>query len=153
MAARLQLQQHSIREIIGDLPDQVLRMRSRPGKWSPLENIAHLTAYQPVFIDRLERINEEHAPSFRRYIAENDPLFPSYLERSSGSLFKQLLSDRMHIQSLLETGGEPFLAKTAKHSQYGLLTVIDWTEFFLLHESHHLYTIFLLVRDLRSNLH
>jgi hypothetical protein len=30
--------------------------------------------------------------------------------------------------------------------------VTEWTEFFLLHEAHHLYTIFLLVRDLRKSL-
>jgi uncharacterized damage-inducible protein DinB len=152
MVARLQLQHLSIAGIIGDLPDHVLRMRVQAGKWSAMENIAHLTAYQPVFIDRLERIVGEHAPSFGRYVAENDPQFPSYLERSSGSLLKQLASDRTRIQYLLETGGEPFLIKTAAHARYGQLTVKDWTEFFLLHESHHLYTVFLLVRDLRSNL-
>ncbi|HXD77505.1 MAG TPA: DinB family protein [Puia sp.] len=152
MASRLNHQHHSIREIVGDLPENALRMRAQPGKWSALENIAHLTAYQPVFIDRLERIDAEQGPVFGRYVAENDPQFQGYLERSLASLLKQLDTDRSRIQTLLETGGEPFLAKTAKHARYGLLSVKDWTEFFLLHESHHLYTIFLLVRDLRANL-
>lgn len=150
MAARLQHQHQSIREIIGDLSDATLRLRPQPDKWSALDHIAHLAAYQPVFIERLDRIAWESSPSFGRYVAEQDPQFPGYLERSCGSLLGQLASDRVRIQSILADRGETFLGKTATHARYGHLTVKDWTEFFLLHESHHLYTIFQLVRDLRA---
>jgi len=153
MVCRLQHQHFSVREIAGDIPDHILRLRVQPGKWSAFENIAHLTAYQPVFAERLERIDREASPAFERYVAENDPLFPGYLERSAASLFQQLAVDRARIQSLIETGGDSFLERTALHARYGRLTVKDWIEFFLLHESHHLYTIFALVRDLRANLH
>lgn len=152
-ACRLQHQHSSAREIAGDLPDHVLRMRVQPGKWSAFENIAHLTAYQPVFLERLETIAREASPAFERYVAENDPLFSGYLERSTASLFKQLAADRTRILTVIEAGGDSFLERTALHARYGRLTVRDWTEFFLLHEAHHLYTIFMLVRDLRANLH
>lgn len=145
MAVRLQHQHAGIRGIIGDLPDHVLRQPVNPGKWSALENIAHLVAYQPVFLDRLERIAREPSPAFDRYVAENDPLFPGYLDRSAASLLDQIGADRARIISTLQDGGETLLARTASHPRFGLLTTIDWTEFFLLHEAHHLYTIFALV--------
>jgi hypothetical protein len=145
----LQYQHHTIREIIGGLPDSVLRREVNPGKWSAHANIAHLAAYQPVFLDRLQRINLESSPTFGRYVAEEDPLFPGYLNRSSEALLDQIDTDRAHILAIFTDGGETFLTKTATHPRFGLLTVTDWTEFFLLHEAHHLFTLYGLVHALR----
>lgn len=147
IAARLQHQHHTIRELIGGLPDNVLRREVNPGKWSAHANIAHLAAYQPVFLTRLERISREPSPAFDRYVAENDPLFPGYLDRSPASLLDQIDADRARIIVLLGAGGESLLAKTASHPRFGPLTTKDWTEFFLLHEAHHLYTIYALVHS------
>jgi len=153
MAARLQLQHRTIRELADNLPDSSLRHPVHPGKWSAFENIAHLAAYQPVFIARLERIGREPSPAFERYVAENDPLFPSYLQKPPAELFGNIDDDRARILSLLDTDSEALLGKTGVHPKFGLLTVTGWTEFFLLHEAHHLYTLFMLVCDLRKNGH
>lgn len=149
MATRLQYQHHTIREIIGVLPDDDLRREVNSGKWSAHSNIAHLAAYQPVFIARLERISREASPAFDRYAAENDPLFPGYKERTTASLLDRIVADRARIIAVLKEGGETLLARSATHPRYGLLTTIDWTEFFLLHEAHHLYTIYALVHTPR----
>jgi hypothetical protein len=147
IACRLQFQHLSIREIIRGLSDDDLRRVVNPGKWNAHAHIAHLAAYQPVFISRLERISLQPVPAFGRYVAEEDPLFPGYLERSVKSLLEQIDTDRARILSFLDRSGEPFFGKTASHPRFGLLTVVDWTEFFLLHEAHHLYTLFALVRS------
>ncbi|HUB61150.1 MAG TPA: DinB family protein [Puia sp.] len=151
MVTRLQHQHESIREIIGDLPDTTLRLEVIPGKWSVHSNIAHLAAYQPVFIDRLKRMSREPAPAFGRYVAENDALFPAFLDRTTASLLEQITADRALITTTLETAGEAFLTRSGTHPRYGLLTVKDWTEFFLLHEAHHLYTIYALIHSTESN--
>jgi hypothetical protein len=145
IAARLQLQHHTIRELVTGLPDEMLHQPVVPGKWSAHANIAHLAAYQPVFITRLERINYESSPTFGRYIAEEDPLFPACLERDVASLLDQIDTDRTRILAIFSDRGETFLTRTGLHPRFGLLTVTDWTEFFLLHEAHHLYTLFALV--------
>jgi hypothetical protein len=141
----LQHQHHSIREVIGDRPDSILRRSVIPGKWSAHANVAHLAAYQPVFIDRLQRIASESTPAFGRYVAEEDPSFPGYLERPTASLLEQIDVDRSRIGTLLIGADVSFLNRMASHPRFGLLTVTDWTEFFLLHEAHHLYTIYALV--------
>jgi uncharacterized damage-inducible protein DinB len=151
MAARLQHQHQTIREITSDLPDSVLRREINPGKWSAHANIAHLAAYQPVFIGRLQQIDHESSPTFGRYVAEEDPLFPGYLDRSSITLLDQIDTDRARILTIFTDGGETFLTRTASHPRFGLLTVTDWTEFFLLHEAHHLYTLFSLVHSQPSH--
>ncbi len=149
IAVRLRYQHNTIREIIGGLPDDVLRREVNPGKWSAHANIAHLAAYQPVFLDRLQRIGRESSPTFNRYDAEEDPLFPGYLERPVTSLLEQIDTDRSHILSLLMDADESYFDRTAYHPRFGLLTVVDWTEFFLLHEAHHLYTLYALVHSPR----
>jgi hypothetical protein len=149
IAARLNYQHNTIREIIGGLPDDVLRREVNPGKWSAHANIAHLAAYQLVFLDRLDRIGREHSPAFDRYVAENDPLFRGNLERSTASLLEQVEAYRTAILTLFTQVDDAFLERAGAHPRFGLLTVVDWTEFFLLHEAHHLYTLYSLVHSPR----
>jgi DinB superfamily len=150
IAGRLQHQHQSIREIVAGLPDDFLRKTIIPGKWSAHANIAHLTAYQPVMIDRLERISRDPSPAFGRYVAEEDPLFTDCLDRPVSSLLDQIDADRDTILAICTDGGESFLARTASHPRFGVLTVSGWMEFYLLHEAHHLYTIFSLVHSTES---
>jgi hypothetical protein len=152
MSARLTHQHGTIRDLTAGLPVETLQRRILPDKWSVFENIAHLAAYQPVFVTRLERIGREPSPAFERYVAEQDPAFPSYLEKSYEGLLGNIDDRRTVILSRLEEGGEALLTKTGLHPRYGLLTGREWTEFFLLHEAHHLFTIFMLVQDLRKSL-
>ena len=147
------MHQHgTIRDLAAGLPVETLQRRILPDKWSAFENIAHLGAYQPVFITRLERICREPSPAFERYVAEQDSAFPSYLEKPFESLLGNIDDQRAVILSRLADGGETLLTKTGLHPRYGLMTGRQWTEFFLLHEAHHLFTIFMLVQDLRKSL-
>ena len=83
------------------------------------------------------------------HVWKQDPAFPSYLEKSYEGLLGNIDDRRTVILSRLEEGGEALLTKTGLHPRYGLLTGREWTEFFLLHEAHHLFTIFMVVQDLR----
>jgi hypothetical protein len=150
MSARLMYQHATIRDLTAGLPVETMQRRILPEKWSVFENIAHLAAYQPIFIQRLERMSREPSPVFERYVAGQDPAFPSYLGKSFQELLGNIDDGRTVIFSRLEEGGEALLVKTGLHPRYGLLTGREWTEFFLLHEAHHLYTIFMLVQDLRN---
>jgi len=154
MQTRLQYQHETIIELIEGFTEEQLKRRVDPDKWSIFENIAHLAAYQLNFIKRLERIRKEPAPVFERYVAENDPLFPGFLERSLEGLLTEIAMDRRsRIIPVLESREEKDLLRTALHPKHGPLTMIQWTEFFLLHEAHHLFTIFKLAPDLRRALH
>jgi DinB superfamily len=175
---RLRHQQETISELIANLSEDQLKQRINPDKWSAFEHIAHLAAYQPVFIGRLERIREsneaqgkqsgeggmhpnqseawEGPPAFGRYVAEKDPLFPVYLEKTVPELLADIAFNRDRIAAIFVGVDDEGLSdgidllRTGRHPKYGLLTTVQWTEFFLLHEAHHLFTIFMLVQDLRN---
>jgi hypothetical protein len=148
---RLQHQHETISELIGGFTEEQLKQRIDPAKWSAFENIVHLAAYQPVFAGRMERIEKELNPAFDRYVAEKDPFFPVYLEKPLGELIRVIAADRAAIAAKFEGMGEETLTRTALHPKFGLLNMTQWAEFFLLHEAHHLFTIFMLVQELRKS--
>jgi DinB superfamily len=148
--ARLRHQHETIRELVGDLTEPQLRRNINAGKWSAFDNIAHLACYQGVFLVRLERIQMEASPAFAAYVADTDPNFSTYLHGTLPHLLHSIDSRRTVLLNKLEGVSEDILRRTASHPRYGLLDTTHWTEFFLLHEAHHLYTIFGLIQTLRK---
>lgn len=146
---RIKSQHESLAEIIRGLPETRLRERTKPDKWSAWENIAHLAAYQPTFLRRLQQINHVDKPVFERYVADSDPLFHQCCDRSLQELTEDLSTHRFlinnHFNQLTETG----LRRQGIHPVYGEFNVAQWAEFFLLHEAHHLFTIFTLTASMR----
>jgi len=150
ISTRLRHQHESLREITRGLAETALRQRINPDKWSAFEHIAHLAAYQPVFISRLEKMATAPAPSFERYVAEKDPQFPTCLDKSFADLVELISAQAAQVNAILAHTNDADLLRTGLHPKYGLLTVTQWTEFYLLHEAHHLFSIFMLTQDLRT---
>ncbi len=149
-STRLQYQHKTIPELIDGLNEVALRQNPQPGKWSAFDNIAHLAAYQQIFLTRLERIKTEDAPAFERYVGDNDPLFLQYQQWELKTLLYELEECRAVVAATAKGASEVQLNSVALHPKYGALNVIGWTEFFLLHEAHHLFTIFKLVQEIRQ---
>ena len=143
---RLQHQHETIIEMIKGLSEQDLRVRPDTGKWSVFENIAHLGAYQPAFIERLKKIQKEVSPTFDRYVAEQDPHFEECCGMELHQLNEYLFTNRFLISNHLTSLKESDLRRIGIHRFYGPLDISQWVEFFLLHEAHHLFTIFKLLR-------
>ncbi len=150
---RLQYQHDSIQELIEGLTETQLKQRILPDKWSAFEQIIHLAAYQPTFLSRLHRIEQEESPDFDRYVADNDPAFHACLQKPLLSLLEELSIQRFIITNHLTGLSDGVLARTGRHPKYGLLSMSEWTGFFLLHEAHHLFSLFMLTRDLRLQQH
>ena len=144
---RLRTQHLSLSALIAGLSDERLARYPQPGKWSIKDQMAHLTKYQLVFIERMHTLLSIHEPVFEAYRAENDPEFPRWLSKGAHQLIEELNKDRIILTSLLTKMRDPELKRVGVHQKFGKLTVLDWTEFFLLHEAHHLFTIFRLAHD------
>ncbi len=142
VSTRLQYQHKSLLDIIDSLSDEQIRMAVIPGKWSVFENIVHLATYQHVFIERIKLIKGNTNPSFDRYTAEADPLFAENCTKISHEIIHDLLTTRKEMAALVLTFSEEDLDKTGIHPVFGQMNMIQWLNFFLLHEAHHLFTIF-----------
>lgn len=139
--SRLQYQHQTIFELTKNFSEEQLKKRVIPDKWSAFENIVHLCAYQPTFFLRMNRIMNENNPLFERYVAEKDGHFYECIEYPLAELFAKLITEREEIFNTLKSLNEEQLNRTGNHPKFGALNVYEWTDFFLLHEAHHLWTI------------
>jgi hypothetical protein len=150
LTERLKNQHKTIASIIIKLNNSQLQYHPSPGKWNIHENIAHLAKYQPVFIDRIRKILTNEEPAFDVYKAEDDDEFEIYCAFTTYELLKKISSDREVIFHLITHLPVDKLDRIGTHPKYGRLTISEWTEFFLLHEAHHLLTIFQLAHRVRG---
>jgi uncharacterized damage-inducible protein DinB len=150
ISTRLQYQHKSLLDIIDGLSDEQIRKAVNPGKWSIFENIVHLDTYQHVFIRRIKIILTSDDPSFERYLAEADPEFHINCEKSTREIMQDLVTTRKEMVAAIFTYSDTELAKTGPHPVYGSMNLLQWMNFFLLHEAHHLFTIFKMAAELRK---
>ncbi len=139
---RLKTQHLSLATIIFHVSEEQLIYKPIPEKWGIRENMAHLARYQKLFIERVDKILVSHIPKFEAYRAENDVKFENWLQKTPDILLSEINADRGFLTSRFESITEVDLQRVGTHSTYGELNLLDWLEFFLLHEAHHLFTIF-----------
>ena len=151
ITTRLQYQHKSLLDIIDGLSDEQIRRPIYTGKWSIFETVVHLTTYQHVFIARVKRILESSNPSFDRYTAEADPEFHDYCGKSTREVMQNLLTTRKELSAEIISFKEEDFDKTGGHPIYGPMTLLQWLNFFLLHEAHHLFVIFKMSAELKRN--
>jgi len=132
-------------DIVEGLSDEQIRRQAIPGKWSIFENIVHLATYQHAFTARVQRILDEDEPEFPRYVAETDPLFHDNCTKTTREIMQDLITTRREMIDKILPLDDELLDRTGGHPLYGAMDIIRWLHFFVLHESHHLFTIFKLV--------
>ncbi|HVZ55735.1 MAG TPA: DinB family protein [Chitinophagaceae bacterium] len=150
LSTRLQYQHKSLVDIIDGLTDEQVRRPVNLGKWSIFENMVHLQTYQHVFIARVRQILSGDHPHFERYSAEGDPYFQENCAKSTREIMQDLLGVRKEMASEIIRFKDEDFHKKGQHPVYGDLDLQQWLHFFLLHEAHHLFTIFKLASELRA---
>ena len=145
LLARLNNQHESIAHLIQNLDTMRLTIEVIPGKWSIKDNIAHLATYQPIFLERVQVILTIDEPVFERYKADYDPEFEAWQQQTVPALLSRIEDDRKTIYDTISSLTPAEIHRTGIHKKFVALTITQWTEFFLFHEAHHLFTIFQLV--------
>ncbi len=150
ISTRMHYQHKSLVDIIDGLSDEQIRGNAVEGKWSIFKNIVHLAAYQHAFIANIKRILSEDNPSLHSYSAEQDPMFHDYCGKSSHEVMKDLLGTRKDMAAVFLTFPTSDYSKTGQHPVYGTMNLLQWMNYFLLHEASHLYTIFKMAAVLKK---
>jgi len=150
ISTRLQYQHKSLIDILDELTDEQIRRPIIAGKWSIFENIVHLQTYQHTFIKRSRQILENKNPTFTRYTAEGDPAFLDNVGKSTREIIGDLLTVRKHMAAEIIAFPSTDLVKTGIHPAFGQMNMLQWLNFFLLHEAHHLFTVFKLASVLKK---
>ena len=140
--SRLSAQPDALEHLLFGLTENQIRQRPQPDTWSIFENLAHLGRYQAVFLERIESIiNTSERLTFDRYKADEDPGFADWTGLPYNELIVQIKEERAMLNAFLSILHEEQLTRVGIHPAFGPMTVEGWTEFFLLHEAHHFFTI------------
>jgi len=149
-SARLQRFETQLREFLDEsLRGVSVETVSEPrvkGKWSALENLAHLARYQEIFLERVEKILAQENPAFCIYRAEQDPEWNAWRELAYKEVLARMTASREKILAQLKSLSADDYARTGVHPRFGQMTLALWLEFFLVHEGHHLYAVLQQVR-------
>jgi len=94
----------------------------------------------------MQRIRSEDCPLLPRYRAEDDAEWPQWIALPTDEIAKCLLSSRAQLVSEVGHLSAVEFSRIGIHSKFGEMTLGQWLEFFLLHESRHLLTVMQLVR-------
>jgi hypothetical protein len=138
---RLETQLEVIPLLLGGAASDVIMARPVSGKWSALENLAHLARHHEVFLERLHRILTEGAPRLGQYRAEEDSAWPEWSSLSIEEVLIRLKGLRGEIVNLIRGLSEAEVSRVGIHPLFGEMSLVLWVEFFLLHEAHHLYIV------------
>jgi uncharacterized damage-inducible protein DinB len=152
ISTRLQYQHKSLVDILDGLSDEQIRRNIYPGKWSIFETIVHLATYQHTMIARVKQILDSNNPVFERYTADMDPEFHDNCTKSTREVMQNLLTTRKEMAAGVLSFQEIDLGKTGTHPVFGPMNLVQWLNFFLLHEAHHLFVIFKMAAQLKQGL-
>jgi len=147
---KLENQYHQIDFLLRNLSSDFIQERHRLEKWSIHEHLAHLGRYHEIFLERIEKIIELESPKFGRYSAEKDEFYQPWVELNTSSILKQTKELRSTIFIKIKELDEEAIQRKGEHPKLGNINIEEWVAFFLLHETHHFYTIFWLVFENRK---
>lgn len=140
-AARLATQLECLPALLEGAAPGALERRTRSGKWSVRENLAHLARHHEVVLDRVRKVLAEDRPRLPRYAAEEDAEWPAWVALPMDEVLARLSALRTELTALVVGLDEEQLGGTAVHPTLGEMALPLWIEFFLLHEAHHLYVV------------
>ncbi len=109
--------------------------------------IWHIWEDTERFFGRDQKVLKEETPIFNKYNADNDTQFKNRTQLQTevsidkAKIYGEDFSKQLNILT------EIYLNRTCLHPKLGNKNVIEWTEFFLLHESFQFYTIFWLTKE------
>jgi hypothetical protein len=149
LLSRLENQLDILSTMLPGLNEKELRANVDKGKWSIFEQLAHIGRYHEVFIERINSIVNKGNMVFTKYVAEDDIGHAQWCEKTWNALLNDLRTKRIELLQLLIGLDDDEIAKEAMHPVYGELNIEAWVEFFILHEAHHLLSVFKLAAAIK----
>ncbi len=120
-----------------DASERMLAARYRKGGWTARQVLVHISDIEAVFLERLRRLLAQDKALLMAIDPDGWSDRLGYAKRDLGLAQSQFVAARSSIIELIEMhGGEA--ARTAVHSEAGLLTMADVVKKVEWHHRHHL---------------
>ena len=135
-----------LRALVRDL-DAAAARKAGEGDWAVIQVVAHLADAEERAVERVRLMSTEDAPEIFGYDQEELAAKRNYLDMDLGEQldrFDRLRAERVAALSALALAE---WQRTARHSDYGLITIQDLTAHMVKHDVIHLAQVAQLVDE------
>jgi uncharacterized damage-inducible protein DinB len=139
-----------LRALVRDLDSDSAR-RAGEGEWAVIQVVAHLADAEERAVERVRLMSTEDEPQLFGYDQEELAAERNYLAMDLGEQldrFERLRNERVAVLSALTLAD---WQRTARHSDYGLITIQDLMAHMAKHDIIHLAQVALLVSGEKQN--
>jgi uncharacterized damage-inducible protein DinB len=126
-----------LRHAVSNLSPQQLKARPVPGKWSTLEVVCHLCDSEQAWCHRMKRVIAEEKPLLIGYDESRFTAALGYHHQELDEELALLEGSRRQMARILKNLPEAAWARTAIHSERGLITLEEMLNAEVDHVPHH----------------
>ena len=124
--------------LLSDLPVEPLHWKPAPDRWSISEVLAHLSALEAVYADRVRRMTAEDSPALAKYDLDGAKARQDYSRGSGAENLAQFTSLRRSTVARLTSLPASAGARTGVHSELGTITLAHMLNEWASHDLGHL---------------
>ncbi len=127
--------------LVHSIPNEKLKVRPKPGKWSAHEHACHLAEVHPLMVRRLELMMTEDHPKIISYQPDRDDDPDKLMNMDLDSALDRFISDRMKLVRRLKVLSEEDWRRTADHDEYYAYSIFIMMRHLAMHDMLHAYRI------------
>ena len=127
-----------IETMLRDLPEELLRWKPAPERWSIAEVLGHLADIEMVYADRTRRIVTEESPTLEKYDAAGTVVIGDYVRGSASENLAFFIQTRRSTVILLRSIPADSGDREATHSELGNITLHQMLSEWASHDLGHL---------------
>jgi hypothetical protein len=124
--------------MLGDLPADLLQWKLGPDRWSISEVLAHLSDIEKVYAERVRRTPAEDSPALRKYEPPGPTDARAYSRGTAAEHLASFTATRAGAVAVLKSAASSAGARTAKHSELGIITLSQLLNEWASHDLGHL---------------
>lgn len=127
--------------LVREVPQENLKRRPRPDKWSAHEHACHLAAVHPMFFSRLDLMLSEENPHIKPYLPDQDDEDGSLLKVDLDEALDRFIRERAQLVERLKKLSDQDWQRTAEHGEYTHYSIFIMFRHLVMHDMLHAYRI------------
>jgi len=130
-----------LKNLLKNIPIEVLKTRRIPKKWSIHEHVCHLAQAEAMIIERFEQFKTIDYPTFNPYLPGKTVSADGLIDRDMQIEMEEFNKLRGTLLDLVSSFDNTVWSKPAKHPQYTEYDAYILLRHTLMHDHFHMYRI------------
>lgn len=138
LLAKLQETPKALASLLQGVPDEVLRRKPAPEKWSMLEIACHLRDVEQLFVERYAKMANHDRPALRMMNQDELAVALKYNEDDAAGAIREFRGLRAETIALLSGLANQSWQRIGLHPKRGDFTIADQADMHVNHDANHL---------------